>query len=84
MTTKSPTQSSCCLQTTVSATYCEMAYTDFLETVDEKILLCHQKRHVVINQGKVCGKSKVLYFLPIFAHCSDLASNERQLCRGDW
>ena len=65
MTTKSPTQSSCCLQTTVSATYCEMAYTDFLETVDEKILLCHQKRHVVINQGEVCGKSKVFYFLPI-------------------
>ena len=31
-------------------------------------------RHVVINKGKVCGKSKVFYFLPIFAHCSDRES----------
>ena len=40
MTTQSPTLSSRCSQTTVSATcffliFCEMAYTDLLETVDE-------------------------------------------------
>ena len=49
--------------------FCEMAYTDLLETN-----VMSPKRHVVINQRKVCGKSKVFYFLPIFAHCSDRES----------